>query len=474
MATAHIVANGYTRSNTNYVTVTDSTNMYDPASDTTDYATLQGRTRNSSTAYYAFINDFQFGSLPSGATVNSFSIKIRCYRNSYQRTGTNFYLRLCYASSSGSVISNTTTSTNIGTSASVITIPTGNLTWSQIVDYGSQFAIEVPLAGSSGSYAPQIYVYGAEIEVDYTIPNPRTITTTLTGSGTIDPSGTQTMYDGDEYNLTIIPTNSSDTVTATKGGSSITLTEHAAGTNSISATADSLTTGFSGGSNMAFYTSSSATGHNFDYAIGHTAASPGSTSSGSGSWTYVKEGGSSTNNTGYVDFAFDFSSIPPGSTINSVTVQCYGATESTSESTAHSEITLYSGTTQKSTSQKFTSTSNQTITISSPGTWTRDELQSAKLRFVVGYYGGHIFGITWTVSYTSPKYYSYSYTVSGDATIAVVIGGGSSTPKFYVKVNGTWTQVSKIYKKVNGSWVEQSSSTWSTLFDTNTNYRKMN
>ena len=172
---------------------------------------------------------------------------------------------------------------------------------------------------------------------------------------------------------------------------------------------------------------------------------------------------------------FDFSSIPPGSTINSVTVQCYGATESTSESTAHSEITLYSGTTLKSTSQKFTSTSNSTITISSPGTWTRDELQSAKLRFVVGYYGGHIFGITWTVSYTPPKYYTYSYTVSGDATIAVVIGGGGgSTPKIYVKINGTWTQFSKIYKKVNGSWVEQSSSTWATLFNTNTNYRKMN
>ena len=56
----------------------------------------------------------------------------------------------------------------------------------------------------------------------------------------------------------------------------------------------------------------------------------------------------------------------------------------------------------------------------------------------------------------------------------LVVTGGGSQPKFYVKINGTWTQFSKIYKKVNGSWVEQSSSTWSTLFDTDTNYRKMN
>ena len=35
-----------------------------------------------------------------------------------------------------------------------------------------------------------MYIYGAEIEVTYTIPNPRTVTTTLNGNGIIDPSGT--------------------------------------------------------------------------------------------------------------------------------------------------------------------------------------------------------------------------------------------------------------------------------------------
>ena len=69
----------------------------------------------------------------------------------------------------------------------------------------------------------------------------------------------------------------------------------------------------------------------------------------------------------------------------------------------------------------------------------------------------------------------YSYTISNiTADHVIVVNASGSQPKIFVKNNGTWTQFSKIYKKVNGSLVEQSSSTWATLFDTNTNYRKMN
>lgn len=49
-----------------------------------------------------------------------------------------------------------------------------------------------------------------------------------------------------------------------------------------------------------------------------------------------------------------------------------------------------------------------------------------------------------------------------------------SSETIYVKENGSWNEYSKVYKKVNGSWIEQASSTWSDLFDTSANYRKMN
>lgn len=56
-------------------------------------------------------------------------------------------------------------------------------------------------------------------------------------------------------------------------------------------------------------------------------------------------------------------------------------------------------------------------------------------------------------------HYTYTFTVSGNSTIAVVIGGdgGETTYTAYKKVNGSWTawkQVSKAYRKVSGAWTE--------------------
>jgi hypothetical protein len=113
------------------------------------------------------------------------------------------------------------------------------------------------------------------------------------------------------------------------------------------------------------------------------------------------------------------------------------------------------------------------MTISDPGTWTREELQDAWVRFAVGYYGGRILGITWKVTYTyggTLSHYTYTYTVHGNATIAVVIGTPVETTTIYVKVNGSWVAASAVYKKVNGSWVQQTDLT--TVFNSNTHYKK--
>ena len=174
-----------------------------------------------------------------------------------------------------------------------------------------------------------------------------------------------------------------------------------------------------------------------------------------------------------MNYPFDFSSLPSDAEVTAVEVKCYGAAESTTETTRHADVSLWCGNEQKGTTQAFTSTSNSTITISDPGTWTREELQDAWVRFGVGYYGGRILGITWKVTYTSGgtlNYYTYTYTVDGDANINVNIGGSVSTKKIYLKVNNSWVQYSKVYKKINGSWVEQASSTWGSLFNTTANY----
>lgn len=475
MATIRIVASAYTRSNTNYVTVTDDSNMYNNVDHTSNYCTLRGRAgRSSNSTYYAFIHGFDFNEVPSNATVTSFKVKIRAYRGQYQATGnTNYRIALASQPSNSYKIGSTTLSSDITTTSGgeVYEIPTGSLTWDTLKNYGTNFSIDVPLRNSSTSSSnyPYVYVYGAEIEVTYTIPNPRTITTTLSGNGTIEPSGANIYYDEDEFELIITPTNSSDTVTATKNGSDITsqLVRHTGQETDSQVPTEDFTTGFSS-SGANFYQSSSVTSTSWlEYAIGHSAESPYSTSNTSN--TYVKPEGA----TGWINYHFDFDAIPSSATINSVSVKVYGARENaTVDSTHVARFQCYSGNTAKGTIQNFTSTSNSLVTVSDVGTWTASELHDAQLRFEVGYYGGRMLGITWSVTYTAQDHYTYTMTVSGDATIAVTIGGSTTQPKLYTKINGSWVEVQTAYKKVNGSWVAQSDVT--SVFQSGTNYIKGN
>ena len=456
MATIRLIPSAYTLSNTNYCTQTNVSNMY-ANTDSTTVGNFRGRAgRSSNSTYYAFLRGFNFSDVPSNATVSSFKVKIKAYRGSYQATGSSYRIRLASSASSSSAISNTTMSEDITTTSggTVYEIPTGSLTWATLSGCGSNFSIEIPLRNSSTSSSnyPYVYVYGAEIEVTYTLPNPRTITSTLSGSGTIDPSGAQTYYDGDTYTLTITPTNTSDTVTATKDGTSITsqLVHHTATSGTESKTAASYTT--SGTISNSTYVS---------YPVGYTAESPNTYSSN----VYASNQGYEA----YVEYSFDFSAIPVGATISSIEVKCSGQRENASNGPC--SVTLYSGTTQKGSTQDFTSTSQQVITVATPGTWTRDELQDAKLRWAIGYYGGRLYGITWNVTYSVQDCYTYTYTVSGNATIAVTIGGGGTTITWYKKVNGSWVSqgtVTAVYKKVNGSWVQQSDI--SSAISSSTNY----
>ena len=239
----------------------------------------------------------------------------------------------------------------------------------------------------------------------------------------------------------------------------------------VKASESGVTTGFNR-SGSAFYQSSSTSSDSWlRYAIGHTAESPYSTSNTSN--TYVKDGTNDAQTMGWMNYPFDFSSLPDDAEVTSIEVKCYGATESTSETARHADVALYCGSELKSVSQSFTSTSNGTITISQPGEWDREELQDAWLRFTVGYYGGRLLGITWKVNYTTGgtlHHYTYSYEVNGDALIAVTIGTPVSQPTIYFKNGNTWVAAKSVYKKVNGSWVLQSN--LANVFENGVNYVK--
>ena len=270
MATIRLIPSTYYLSSTSYLSVSNAANMYHNT-DNTSYATVTN-SRASTTSYYIYLRGFNFDDIPSAAVVSSFTVKLKA-RESGVSTSDSYkpYLANDTSAINGSCSVITTTATVhefTGVSAD----------WATIRGYSDNFGIRINCRRASRNTTSYMYIYGAEIEVTYTVPDPRTVTSTLTGSGTIDPSGAITTYDGEEYVLTITPTNKSDTVTATKDGVNITsqLVAHGAG-DTVSVTPDNVTT------------SSIQSGSSYaEYAIGHSAESP--SSSGTSSNMYAASG----------------------------------------------------------------------------------------------------------------------------------------------------------------------------------------
>lgn len=452
MATIRLVPSTYYLSNTQYLSVANASNMYNNTDNTT-YATVTN-SRSSTTSYYIYLRGFNFDAIDDAWIINSITIKVKGYESGLS-TSTSYTPRLYNGTSS---ITGTTASQTFSTSTRTITIPyTGD--WETLKDYGSNLGIRCTVRRASSDTTGYLYLQGAEIEVTYTVPIPRTVTTTLTGSGTIDPSGTQTMYDGDEYNLVVMPSNASDTVTATQNGNAITLTKHTGGESTESNVLGEyhLVSGGFNGSGATYF--QGIVGH------GHDTAST----------TTSNYYSSSSGTTAVFQYSVAFNDIPNNATIKNLYMMANGHAESTSNSSEYMCVQLKSGSTALSAQYNFKSagTSNSTQTIQATTTPTVAQLESLVVECTLGYYGGAINGVTVYLTYeVSGVYYTYETVVSGDMTVAVVIGGVSQ-PKIFIKQNGTWTQYSKVYQKVNGSWVEQSSSTWSNLFSTSTNYRHM-
>ena len=440
---------------TNYLTVNNQNNMFTDTSSTT-YGTIVN-TNASTSNRYVYLKGFNFSSVPSDATVSSWKVRIKGYYTS----GYSASLYLC----NNTTTQSGATASSFGTSSATREFSNGSLTWDQIKAFGTNganFGIRINCRRSSRNTQATYYIYGAEIEVTYTVPVQYSVTIQNGTSATVEASDTAP-YEGDDV---VISTDTISGLTFTDNGTNVTsqFTQATGGTISQVASG-TLDKTFSDSGGAFYISSSSSTTQYLEYAIGHTAESPGNTGTQN---TYVKGSASGNSTTGDAIYSFDFSSIPSSATITNVTVKCYGAVEDSSQSTSHADITLYSGNTVKSTTQKFTSTNNSIITISSPGTWTATELHNAKLHFKLGYYGGRLFGITWTVTYTVS---GYVYTISSIATnhVIVVTSSGSQATIYY-KNNGSWVAANAVYKKVNGSWVLQTN--LANLFDNNTYYVK--
>ncbi|MCI5678898.1 MAG: hypothetical protein MR278_02785 [Bacteroidales bacterium] len=170
-----------------------------------------------------------------------------------------------------------------------------------------------------------------------------------------------------------------------------------------------------------YTTNGSITGTNYKSSIGKGSDVANRTGN-----DYAKSTGSKAT----IDYSFDFSAIPSDAVIESVSCAVKGHCENTSKSTA--TLRLYAGDTAKGTEARFTSTTDNVVTLDT-GTWTAEEVKNMKLRFTIGYYGGLVSG----------------------ATVTVVYKLGES---IYMRISGAVVEGNKVYKNVNGAWVETQAS----------------
>lgn len=439
MATMRLIPSTYYASNASYAKVTNADNMYTNI-DSTTYASLQNTRNSTSNTYYIYIRGFNFSSVPSDAVVSSFTIKIKA-NESYMSTSSSYRMSLYNGTSS---ISSTTVTSSLSTTVSTYSFPIpSSLTWDTIIGYGANFGIRVPMRRSSTSYSSYIYVYGAEIEVTYTVPIYHSVTITNSTSATVTASDTNPLQDED---VTIM----SDTIngiTVTDNGTDVTsqfiFHQGTTGEYTIENRGTygfSLSNGYYVSQNKGVNKSAAVCRVHFTVPVTSTVT-----------FTYIN----------YAEEAYDFGVFGNLDVALSIDYYAAGSNGATITDSSY-KLACNSSTYNKSTTQTLTysnvSAGEHYIDVK----FSKDDASAANndtLQFQVA------------VTYNQSVNY-YVYTISNVQTDHVIIvSSSSSAPKLYVKVNGTWTQYSKVFVKQNDLWIEQNSSTWSTLFDTSVNYR---
>lgn len=162
MPSVKLVASTY--SVTGSVTVSNPDRMYTDVSSTT-YATLT-HTTSGTTSYYCYIKGFNFSAVPDNANVSSITIRIRGYETGLS-TSSSYAPRLY--NNTSTITGASAASASFGASASTITVPyTG--TWATLKGYGANLGIRVTIRRSNRNTQGYLYIYGAEIEVTYTVP----------------------------------------------------------------------------------------------------------------------------------------------------------------------------------------------------------------------------------------------------------------------------------------------------------------
>lgn len=395
MATIRLIPSTYYLSDTSYLSVSNANNMYNNTDNTT-YASVTN-SRTSTTSYYIYIRGFNFSDIPSNVIVNSFTVKLKAYENGVS-TSTDYRPYLC----NNTTTIQSATSNVLSTSVQTLTFSNGSMTWESLKGYGNDFGIRINCRRANRNTTAYVYIYGAEIEVNYTIPVYHQITTVSNTDlvDSIDPEGTTSVVEGDDFTFNIY-TNDIDDILVEDNGVDVTsqLTYESAST---SQTFTGIPTSYD--SSRSSY-DSLYEGSPSDGLAGHTSSSR--------VCAYVAQTANAEANLVY---NFDCSSIPNNATITSVTCIAGAACYSNGQYFNTRTVQLYNGTTPKGTAVTITGTGNtNTAHNINGGSWTRSELDN--IQIVLHIQRGNnttqasfsFWGATLSVEYTLPSSHYYKY-----------------------------------------------------------------
>lgn len=439
MATIRLVPSTYYLSSTSYLSISSASNMYHNTDNDT-YATVTN-SRASTTSYYIYLRGFNFSAIPEGAIINSFTVKLKA-RESGVSTSTSYKPYLA----------NGTTTINgscdvITTTASTHTFTGISADWEDIVGYGNDFGIRINCRRASRNTTSYMYIYGAEILVDYTIPVHHSVTINNSTSATVTASDTNPLEGTDVE----IKTDTISGLTIKDNGVDVTsqFTQRQATAESYEVV-NVGSYGFDLNSSTGYYVSNNkgvsktASVCRVDFYVPVSATI---------TFTYINyaEQGYDFGVFGNIDVALSNNYYSAGSSGATITDSSYKlACNTSTHNTSSAQTLTYS-----------MSAGDHSIWVK----YSKDDASDANndtLQFRVA--------ITLDEPFTPSTYYGYDINnISADHVI--VVTGGGDTSKLYVKINGTWKEATP-YKKVNGSWVLQTNVT--TVFDSTKKYVKGN
>lgn len=417
----------YASVNSSYPT----SNPIGKGSNNTTYAQINLKTGSSAETYFYY--DFDLSEIPENATIISVSCSYKAIISTTNMSYINSRSVQLYSGNTAKGSSGTMT-----TGGTVYSL--SGVDWTRSELQNARIRLYAKRGTSRTTYTYYIRFYGATLTVEYEDNTSKYTVTVQTDDGITTDKDSEYVREGESFSVKISGTVGNVTDNGTDVTSRL-IEETAPPTQEVTSYPISCTT------------SGSISGTRYKNAIGN-----GSSNTESGN-DYCGSSGS----TATIYYAFDFSSIPSDATIESVSVTVGGHMESASNSSEVARLQLYSGNSTKGSQKSFTSTSKQLITMDSVS-WTRAELQEARLAFTIGYYGGLVNGVDFVVVYSTPLndgvYYVYTISsVTEDHIIVIAASEAEPTDsKLRIKINGTWKKVLKVYRKENGIYTEVTAS----------------